>query len=31
MISATIVGVSIFIIYKNRKMFRKPQQDLDFL
>ncbi len=30
-ISAAIVGVSVFIIYKNRKMFRKPKEDLDFL
>jgi len=30
-ISTTIVGVSVFIVYKNRKKFRKPQQDLEFL
>ena len=30
-ISAVIVGVSVFIIYKNRKMFRKPKEDLEFL
>jgi len=30
-ISIIIVGVSVFIISKNRKMFRKPQQDLEFL
>ncbi len=30
-ISITIFGVSVFIIFKNRKRFRKPQQDLEFL
>jgi len=30
-ISTAIIGVSVFMIYKNRKMFRKPQQDMDFL
>jgi len=30
-ISTTIVGVSVFIIYKNRKKYRKPQHDLEFL
>ena len=30
-ISITIIGVSVFIIYKNGKMFKKPQEDLDFL
>jgi parallel beta-helix repeat protein len=26
-----IMAVSVFIIYQNRKRFRKPQEDLDFL
>jgi len=30
-ISVIIVGVSVFMIYKNGKMFKKPQEDLDFL
>ena len=30
-ISTAIIGVSIFMIYKNSKMFKKPQEDLDFL
>jgi len=30
-ISIAIVGVSVFMILKNRKMFKKPQEDLDFL
>jgi parallel beta-helix repeat protein len=30
-ISTAIIGASGFIVYKNRKRFRKPQQDLDFL
>ncbi|MHA1486459.1 MAG: right-handed parallel beta-helix repeat-containing protein [Promethearchaeota archaeon] len=30
-ISIAIVGVSVFMIYKNGKMFKKPQEDLDFL
>ncbi len=30
-ISICIVGVSVFMIYKNGKMFKKPQEDLDFL
>jgi hypothetical protein len=30
-ISITIVGISVFIIYQNRKRFRKPQKDLEFL
>ena len=30
-ISTAIIGVSVFMIYKNRKMFKKPQEDLDFL
>jgi parallel beta-helix repeat protein len=30
-IGITIVGVSVFIIFQNRKRFRKPQQDVDFL
>ncbi|MFX0138231.1 MAG: hypothetical protein ACFFDN_31610, partial [Candidatus Hodarchaeota archaeon] len=30
-ISITIIGVAVFIIYQNRKKFRKPQEDLDFL
>jgi len=30
-ISITIVGVSVFIIYQNRKRFKRPQQDLEFL
>jgi len=30
-VSITIVGVSIIIIYLNRKRFRRPQQDLEFL
>ncbi|MFW9940078.1 MAG: nitrous oxide reductase family maturation protein NosD [Candidatus Thorarchaeota archaeon] len=30
-ISVTIIGVSVFIIYKNGKKFKKPQEDLDFL
>ena len=30
-ISTAIIGISVFMIYKNRKMFRKPQQDMDFL
>jgi len=28
-ISIAIVGVSVFMIYKNGKMFKKPQEDLD--
>jgi len=30
-ISICIVGVSVFMIYKNGKMFKKPQEELDFL
>jgi len=30
-ISITIVGVSVIIIYLNRKRFKRPQQDLEFL
>jgi len=30
-ISITIVGISVFIIDQNRKRFRKPQEDLEFL
>jgi len=30
-ISIPIVVVSVFIIYQNRKRFRKPQEDLEFL
>ena len=30
-ISITFVGVSVIIIYLNRKRFKKPQQDLEFL
>jgi parallel beta-helix repeat protein len=30
-ISTAIIGVSVFMIYKNGKMFKKPQEDLDFL
>ena len=30
-ISISIVGVSVFMIYKNGKNFKKPQEDLDFL
>jgi len=30
-ISISIVGVSVFMIYKNGKKFKKPQEDLDFL
>jgi len=30
-ISITIVGISVFIIYQNHKRFKKPQQDLEFL
>ena len=30
-ISSTIIGVSVFIIYQNRKRFRKPQEDIEFL
>ncbi|MFX0044106.1 MAG: nitrous oxide reductase family maturation protein NosD [Candidatus Hodarchaeota archaeon] len=30
-ISILIVAVSVFIIYQNRKRFRKPQEDLEFL
>jgi len=30
-ISTTVVGVSIFIIYKNRKKFKKVREDLEFL
>jgi parallel beta-helix repeat protein len=30
-ISITIIGVAVFIIYQNRKKFRKPQEDLEFL
>jgi hypothetical protein len=30
-ISITIVGVSVFIIYQNRKKFKKVREDLDFL
>jgi parallel beta-helix repeat protein len=30
-ISIPIVAVSVFIIYQNRKRFRKPQEDLEFL
>ena len=30
-ISITIVVVSVFIIYQNRKRFKRPQQDLEFL
>ena len=30
-ISITIVGISVFIIYQNRKRFKRPQQDLEFL
>ena len=26
-----VIGVSVFIIYENRKRFRKPQEDLEFL
>ena len=30
-ISITVVGVSIFMIYKNRKKFKKVREDLEFL
>jgi hypothetical protein len=30
-ISISIVAISVFIISKNHKMFKKPQQDLEFL
>jgi len=30
-ISTAIIGVSVFMIYKNSKMFKKPQEDLDIL
>jgi len=30
-ISITIVGISVFIIYQNRKRFKRPQKDLEFL
>jgi parallel beta-helix repeat protein len=30
-ISVTIIGISVFIIYQNGKKFKKPQEDLDFL
>ena len=30
-ISTAVIGVSVFMIYKNGKMFKKPQEDLDFL
>ena len=30
-ISIPIIAVSVFIIYQNRKRFRKPQEDLEFL
>jgi len=30
-ISIPILGVSVFMIYKNGKKFKKPQEDLDFL
>jgi parallel beta-helix repeat protein len=30
-ISTIIVGGSVFIIYKNRKKFKKPREDLEFL
>ncbi len=30
-ISIAIIGVSVFIIYQNRKRFKRPQQDLEFL
>ncbi len=30
-ISTVIIGVSVFIIFKNRKRFKRPQQDLEFL
>ena len=30
-ISTAIIGVSVFIIYQNRKRFKRPQKDLDFL
>ncbi|MFX0000846.1 MAG: nitrous oxide reductase family maturation protein NosD, partial [Candidatus Hermodarchaeota archaeon] len=30
-ISITIIGVAVFIIYQNREKFRKPQEDLEFL
>jgi parallel beta-helix repeat protein len=30
-ISTAIIGVSAFMVYKNRKLFKKPQEDLDFL
>jgi parallel beta-helix repeat protein len=30
-ISICIVGVSVFMIHKNGKKFKKPQEDLDFL
>jgi parallel beta-helix repeat protein len=30
-ICISILGVSVFIIYQNRKRFRKPQDDLEFL
>ncbi|MFX0083973.1 MAG: NosD domain-containing protein, partial [Candidatus Hodarchaeota archaeon] len=30
-ISITIIGVAVFVIYKNHKRFRKPQEDLEFL
>ncbi|NVM46118.1 MAG: right-handed parallel beta-helix repeat-containing protein [Candidatus Lokiarchaeota archaeon] len=30
-ISTAIIGVSVFMIYKNGRKFKKPQEDLDFL
>ena len=30
-INICIIGVSVFMIYKNGKMLKKPQEDLDFL
>jgi parallel beta-helix repeat protein len=30
-ISTAIIGIAVFMIYKNGKMFKKPQEDLDFL
>jgi parallel beta-helix repeat protein len=30
-ISIPIIAVSVFIIHQNRKRFRKPQEDLEFL